>query len=142
MLVGRTSEACCLFAVICGLVVIGLCWPYGMFCMSPHIQVLYVCVSKRVTLCCKPAVYGTLPLLRELIQRAPYDVITLEPSDDVREDPLVLPNVLGYIGMPDPRCWAVPNDLKRMVGIVKLARYLKVRCWSGCQPRLKSRWSY
>ncbi len=27
--------------------------------------------------------------------------------------------------MANPRRWAVPNDLKRMVGIVKLARYLK-----------------
>ncbi len=74
--------------------------------MFPYIQVLYVRVGKRVTLSCKPAVYGTLPLLRELIQRAPYDLITLEASDDVREDPFVLPDVLGYVGMPDPRRWA------------------------------------
>ncbi len=71
--------------------------------LSPYIQVLYVCVGKRVTPCCKPAVYGTIPLLRELIQRAPYDGITLEPSDDLREDPLVLHDVLGYVGMLDPR---------------------------------------
>jgi len=28
--------------------------------------------------------------------------------------------------MPDPACWAVPSDLNRLVGIVKLARCLKV----------------
>ncbi len=63
--------------------------------LFPYIQVLYVRVGKRVTLCCKPAVYGTIPPLCELIQRAPYDVITLEPSDDVREDPFVPPDVFA-----------------------------------------------
>ena len=54
------------------------------------------------------------------------DAIFFQPSDDIREDPFVLPDVLGYLGMPDPACWAVPSDLNRLVGIVKLARCLRV----------------
>ncbi len=34
--------------------------------------------------------------------------------------------MLGYLGLPDPACWAVPNDLNRLLGIVKLARCLGV----------------
>ena len=54
------------------------------------------------------------------------DAIFFQPSDDIREDPFVLPDVLGYLGMPDPACWAVSSDLNCLVGIVKLARCLRV----------------
>ena len=54
------------------------------------------------------------------------DAIFFQPSDDICEDPFVLPDVLGYLGMPDPACWAVPSDLNCLVGIVKLARCLRV----------------
>ena len=54
------------------------------------------------------------------------DAIFFQPSDDIREDPFVLPDALGYHGMPDPACWAVPSVLNRLVGIVKLARCLRV----------------
>ncbi len=50
------------------------------------------------------------------------DAICFEASDDMREDPIVLPDVLGYLGMPDSAHWAVLNDLNRLLGIVKLAR--------------------
>ena len=56
---------------------------------------------------------------------SPVDAIFFQPSDDIREDPFVLLDVLGYLGMPDPACWAVPSDLNRLVGIVKLARCLR-----------------
>ena len=54
------------------------------------------------------------------------DAIFFQPSDDIREDPFVLPDVLGYLSMPDPACWAVPSDLNRLVSIIKLARCLRV----------------
>ena len=34
--------------------------------------------------------------------------------------------MLGYFGMPDPARWAVPTDLNRLLGIIKLARTLGV----------------
>jgi len=54
-----------------------------------------------------------------VVDTSPVDAIFFQPSDDIREDPFVLPDVLGYLGMPDPACWAVPSDLNRLVGIVK-----------------------
>ena len=38
----------------------------------------------------------------------------------------MLPDVLGYLGMPDPARWAVPTDLNRLLGIIKVARTLGV----------------
>ena len=63
---------------------------------------------------------------KKMVDTSPADVVFLEPSDDLREDPFVLPDVLGYLGMPDPVCWAVPTDLNRLLGIIKLARTLSV----------------
>jgi len=61
-----------------------------------------------------------------MVDTSSVDAIFFQPSDDIREDLFVLPDVLGYLGMPDPACWAVPSDLNRLVGIVKLARCLRV----------------
>jgi len=47
-------------------------------------------------------------------------------SDDIHEDPFVLPDVLGYLGMLKPARWAVPSDLNCLVSIIKLARCLRV----------------
>ncbi len=81
--------------------------------------------TRKVTSCCKRAVYR-IPLIREMMDAAPVDAIFFKPTDDIREDPFVLPDVLGYLGLPDPARWAVPNDLNRLLGIVKLARCLGV----------------
>jgi len=61
-----------------------------------------------------------------MVDTSPVDAIFFQPSDDICEDLFVLPYVLGYLGMPDPVCWAVRSDLNRLVGIVKLARCLRV----------------
>ena len=61
-----------------------------------------------------------------MVDTSPADAVFLEPSDDLREDPFVLPDVLGYLRMPDPVCWAVPTDLNCLLGIIKLARTLGV----------------
>ena len=60
-----------------------------------------------------------------MVDASPVDAIFFQPCDDIREDPFVLPDVLGYLSMPDPACWAVPSDLNHLVGIVKLARCLR-----------------
>ena len=88
-------------------------------------QLLFVAVGRQITTCCKYAVYK-IPLIKSMVDASPVDAIFLEPNDVFREDPFVLPDVLGYLGMPDPARWAVPSDLNRLVGIVKLARCLKV----------------
>jgi len=61
-----------------------------------------------------------------MVDTSPVDAIFFQPSDDIGEDPFVLPDVLGYLSMPDPACWAVPSDLNRLVDIVKRARCLRV----------------
>ncbi len=65
------------------------------------LQLLFVGTGKQVTACCKQAVYR-VPRFRTLIDRSPSDAIFLEPSDELREDPFLLLDVLGYLGMPDP----------------------------------------
>ncbi len=67
-----------------------------------------------------------MPSLRTLIDRSPSDAIFLEPNDALREEPFILPDVLGYLGMPDPRRWAVPTDYKVLLGMVKVARCLEI----------------
>ena len=69
-----------------------------------------------MTSCYKAAVYHT----------SPADVVFLELTDDLHEDPFVLPDILGYLGTPDSVCWAVPNALNRLHSIVKHARTLGV----------------
>ena len=88
-------------------------------------QLLFVGVGHQITACCKQAVYK-LPTIKAMVDASQVDAIFFQPSDDIREDPFVLPDVLGYLGMPDPARWAVPSDLNRLVGIVKLARCLRV----------------
>ena len=61
-----------------------------------------------------------------MVDTSPADVDFLEPSDDLRDDPFVLPDILGYLGMLEPVCWAVPTDLNCLLGIIKLARTLGV----------------
>ena len=61
-----------------------------------------------------------------MVDTSPADVVFLELTDDLGEDPFVLSDVLGYLGMLKPVRWAVPTDLNRLLGIVKLARTLGV----------------
>ena len=61
-----------------------------------------------------------------MVDTSPAEVVFLELTDDLGEDPFVLSDVLGYLGMPEPVRWAVPTDLNRLLGIVKLARTLGV----------------
>ena len=84
-------------------------------------QLLFVGVGHQITACYKKEVYK-LPIIKAMVDALPVDAIFLQPSDDIREDPFVLPDVLGYLGMPDP----APSDLNRLVGIVKLARWASI----------------
>ncbi len=54
------------------------------------------------------------------------DAVFLQRTDNICEDPFVLPHVLGYLGMPDPARWAVPDNDKLLLGIVKAAECLGV----------------
>lgn len=49
----------------------------------------------------------------KMVNASPADAAILEPTDDLHEDPFVLPDVLGYLRMPDMARWAVPNNLSR-----------------------------
>ncbi len=61
------------------------------------IQLHFVGVWKKVTSCCKRAVYR-IPLIREMVDAAPVDAIFFKPTDDIRKDPFVMPDVLGHWG--------------------------------------------
>ena len=61
-----------------------------------------------------------------MVDTSPADVVFLELTDDLGEDPFVLSDVLGYLGMLKPVRWVVPTDLNRLLGTVKLARTLGV----------------
>ena len=39
---------------------------------------------------------------KKMVDTSPADVVFLEPTDDLREDPFILPDVLGYLRMLDP----------------------------------------
>ena len=95
---------------------------YCVFILS---QLLFVGVGHHITACYKQAVYK-LPIIKAMVDASQVDAVFFQPSDDIREDPFVLPDVLGYLGMLDTARWAVPSDLNRLVGIVKLARCLRV----------------
>ncbi len=82
-------------------------------------------IGRQLTACCKQAVYR-VPVFKRLIDSSPADAVFLVANDDLREDPFLLPNVLGYLGLPDPARWAVPEDYKVLLGIVKVARCLGV----------------
>ena len=71
----------------------------------------------------RAAVYH-FPIVKKMVDTSPVDAVFLEPTDGLCEDPFVLPDILGYFGMPDPVHWAVPTDLNRLLGIVKLVRVL------------------
>ena len=64
-------------------------------------QLLFVGVGHHITACYKQAVYK-LPIIKAMVDASQVDAIFFQPSDDIREDPFVLPDVLGYLGMPDP----------------------------------------
>jgi len=81
-------------------------------------------VGQYITACSKQAVYK-IPIIKTVVDASQVDAIFFQPSDDIREDPFVLPDVIEYLGMPDPACWAVPSDLNHLVGIAKLARCLR-----------------
>ena len=49
----------------------------------------------------------------KMVNASPADAAILEPTDDLHEDPFVLPDVLGYLRMPDMARWVVPNNLSR-----------------------------
>ncbi len=66
------------------------------------------------------------PLLKALADGSLSDAVFLQPTDDIREKPFALQHVLGYLGMTDPTRWAVPDDDKLLLGIVKVARCLGV----------------
>ncbi len=84
-----------------------------MIISSSPFQLLQVVLGVKVAVCSKPAAHQ-VPMLRELIDKASLDVIFLTPSDDLREDPFILPDMLGYLGMPHPSRWPVPTDLYRL----------------------------
>ena len=42
-----------------------------------------------------------LPVIKAMVDASPADAITLQPSDDIHEDPFVLLNAFGLLGMPD-----------------------------------------
>ncbi len=65
-----------------------------------------------------------VPVIKRLIDSSPADAVFLEANDDLREDPFLLPNVLGYLRLSDPTSWAVLEDYKVLLGIVKVARIL------------------
>ncbi len=67
-----------------------------------------------------------VPTIRALVDRSPSDAIFLQPSDELREQPFLLPEVLGYLSMPDPTLWVPPTDHKLVLGLVKIARCLGV----------------
>ncbi len=70
-------------------------------------------LGAKVAVCSKPAVYQ-VPVLRGLIHKASRDVIYFTSSDDLKEDPFILPDILGYLRMHHPSRWAVPTDLYRL----------------------------
>ena len=74
---------------------------------------LFVAVGKQITSCYKAGVYH-IPLVKRMVDASPADAVFLEPSDDLHEDPFVLPDVLGYLGMPDStkRSQSPPWDYK------------------------------
>ncbi len=49
----------------------------------------------KVVVCSKPAAHQ-VAMLRELIDKDSLEVIFLTPSDDLREHPFILPDMLGY----------------------------------------------
>ena len=53
-------------------------------------------MGRQITACCKYAVYK-IPLIKSMVDASPVDAIFLEPNDVFREDPFVLPDVLGYL---------------------------------------------
>ena len=78
-----------------------------------------------MTSCYKVAAYH-IPIVKKMVNISPADMVFLKPTDDLREDPFVLPDVLGYLRMPDPVRWPLPTDLNLPLCIVKLARMLGV----------------
>ena len=45
----------------------------------------------------------------------------------LREDPFVLPNVLTYLGMPEPSKWPCPPDRNHVLGVIRVARVFRAR---------------
>ena len=78
-----------------------------------------------MTSCYKVAAYH-IPIVKKMVNISPADMVFLKPTDDLREDPFVLPDVLGYLRMPDPVRWPLPTDLNLLLCIVKHARTLGV----------------
>ena len=50
-------------------------------------KLLFVGKGQQITACCKKAVYK-LPVIKAMVDASPDDAITLQPSDDIHEDPL------------------------------------------------------
>jgi len=89
-----------------------VCHPYLVVCMIPHFVVWHphfisvaptlcsvslasICWSgQHITSCCKQAVYK-IPIIKTMVDTSSVDAIFFQPSDDIREDPFVLPDVLG-----------------------------------------------
>ena len=78
-----------------------------------------------MTSCYKAAAYH-IPIVKKMVDISPADAVFLKPTDDLHEDPFVLPDILGYLRMPDPVRWPLPTDLNFLLCIVKLARTLGV----------------
>ena len=45
-----------------------------------------------------------IPLIKKMVGASPADAAILEPTDDLHEDPVVLPDTLGYLGKPNTAC--------------------------------------
>jgi len=84
-----------------------------------------VIVGRKVAVGSKLGAYK-IPVLKRLIHKADCDFVILDPSKIVREEPFVLPYVLGFMGLPDTTKWCPPDDPYLVVGIIKLARAWKI----------------
>jgi len=85
-----------------------------------------VIVGEKVAICSKIGAYK-IAAMRHLIERAECDFIVLKPSRIVREEPFVLPYVLGFMGLPDLTKWCPPNDPYIVVGVINLARAWNIK---------------
>jgi len=77
-----------------------------------------VIVGEKVAICSKIGAYK-IPAIHHLTERSGCDFIILKPSRIVREEPFVLPYVLGFTGPP--------NNPYLVLGVINLARAWNIK---------------